>query len=212
MKILLLRHGETEWNRQHRLQGRSDIPLNDVGLAEARKAARNLETRDFDLAITSPLARARKTAEIILKGRDVELRESPLLLEMNFGSGEGADLSEEAAGEELIRAEKLRDFFRNPEGNPPMEGGETLGEIKARAAAFLQELKSMEGSYESLLLVAHGGIIRGILSVLRGTPDGEFWQGKLTPNCGAEELELRDGIITAGESINLVDAQDVSMV
>ena len=69
MKLYIIRHGQTEWNKQKRLQGRSDIPLNEYGIQLARETKAGLKDVKFDLAFTSPLQRAKKTAEILSKGK-----------------------------------------------------------------------------------------------------------------------------------------------
>ena len=196
MEIFLVRHGETEWNRQRRLQGRTDIPLNDTGLAEARRAARALQDVSFDRIFTSPLQRARKTAEIIRGSREIPITEEPTLIEVSFGVGEGISTGRSvnlASSEtEAIRTAVLR-FFRDPGHYEPVAGAESIAEVKARALAFLDVLRPMEGSCGRVLVTAHGGIIRAILDVIEELPDEDFWHGALLPNCGAAVAELRDG-------------------
>lgn len=89
MKLYLIRHGETDWNKERKLQGKSDIALNAFGRTLARKTAKHLSNLSFDLAITSPLKRAKETAEILLEGREIPLLEDERLAEMGFGCLEG---------------------------------------------------------------------------------------------------------------------------
>ncbi len=93
---------------------------------------------------------------------------------------------------EAIRQSVLR-FFRDPGHYEPVAGAESIAEVKARALAFLDVLRPLEGSCERLLVTAHGGIIRAILDVIEDLPDEDFWHGALLPNCGAAVAELRDG-------------------
>ena len=239
MEIFMVRHGETEWNRQRRLQGRTDIPLNDAGLAEARRAAKALRDVNFDRIFTSPLQRARKTAEILRGSREIPVTAEALLIEVSFGVGEGIQLHTVALGgepcrsgisgslaigtpgatkpsgclsgeriegfadskalpasdNEAVRAAVLR-FFRDPGHYEPVDGAESITEVKARALAFLDVLRPLEGSCERVLVTAHGGIIRAILDVIEELPDEEFWSGQLLPNCGAAVAELSDGKFT----------------
>lgn len=227
MEIFLVRHGETEWNRQRRLQGRTDIPLNDAGLAEARKAAKALRDVNFDRIFTSPLQRARKTAEILRGSREIPITAEPLLIEVSFGIGEGIQLHTVALGgepcrsgipdsqaiaapepmppesTEAVRAAVLR-FFRDPGHYEPVDGAESITEVKARALAFLDVLRPLEGSCERVLVTAHGGIIRAILDVIEELPDEEFWSGQLLPNCGAAVAELSDGKFTVKDVRDLM--------
>ncbi len=160
MEIYFVRHGETEWNRQHMLQGHSDIPLNDAGLAGARKAARALKDISFDRAFASPLARARKTAEIIASehaGLKVEVNMD--LIEMCFGKCEGLNLHKEELPEEEERLrQQLRRWFQDPEHADPVPGGESVKEVKARCRHFLETvIAPLEDHCERILVVAHGG-------------------------------------------------------
>ena len=251
MEIFMVRHGETEWNRQRRLQGRTDIPLNDAGLAEARKAAKALRDVNFDRIFTSPLQRARKTAEILRGSREIPVTVEPVLIEVSFGVGEGLSIGRSvnlsggdcrsglsgsladgapgatkpsgclsgeriegfadskalpASDNEAVRAAVLR-FFRDPGHYEPVDGAESITEVKARALAFLDVLRPLEGSCERVLVTAHGGIIRAILDVIEELPDEEFWSGQLLPNCGAAVAELSDGKFTVKGIKDLVSEE-----
>lgn len=94
MIIYLMRHGETEWNRTGRLQGQSDIPLNEFGIRLAEKTAEGLKDVNFDAVFSSPLQRALKTAEIVAGSRAVTVETDERLREIYFGSGEGARFDE----------------------------------------------------------------------------------------------------------------------
>ena len=85
MKLYLIRHGETDWNRVRRLQGQADIPLNEFGRSLAQKTAAGLKDVPFDLCISSRLKRAYETAEIILDGREVPIITDDRIIEMAFG-------------------------------------------------------------------------------------------------------------------------------
>ena len=92
--FLCLRHGVTDWNRQGRFQGRTDIPLNDEGVSQAHAAALRLQTIRFDHVVASPLARALKTAEIIAAAANKPLAVDDGIIECNFGSLEGLSIAE----------------------------------------------------------------------------------------------------------------------
>ena len=95
MELIYVRHGETAWNEAHLLQGWSDIPLNEAGIRQAEKTRELLEEVRFDRIITSPLQRAKQTAEIIAAGRDVPLIVDERLKERGFGSLEGHTFGQE---------------------------------------------------------------------------------------------------------------------
>ena len=91
MTFAFIRHGQTEWNRELRLQGSSDIPLNDTGREQAREAVGVLSGTRWDAVVSSPLSRARETAQIIADGLGITLGESyDELVERHYGDGEGA--------------------------------------------------------------------------------------------------------------------------
>ena len=91
--LYIMRHGKTDWNEQHKLQGRTDIPLNDDGIKMAEAAALKYKDVHFDICYCSPLKRAKKTAEILLAGRDIPIISDDRLVEMSFGKYEGVKSS-----------------------------------------------------------------------------------------------------------------------
>jgi uncharacterized phosphatase len=152
----LLRHGQTDWNIDFRLQGVTDIPLNETGIAQAKDAAQVLKRTDWDLVLTSPLSRARDTAQIVAEINGFSPAEiEPLLLERSFGEAEGL-------GHDEWRA-KYADTNKVP-------GGESLPELEKRAALLLQTLISKHGG-QRLLAVSHGALIRILLRIVS---EGEF--------------------------------------
>ena len=107
MILYLVRHGETDWNRAGRLQGQTDIELNEKGREQAAKLRGKLAGVELDAAFSSSLTRARQTRQIILDGRNVPAWDEPLLKEMNFGQWEGDMLKEIRADED----HPLHDLF-----------------------------------------------------------------------------------------------------
>ena len=89
MKLYIIRHGETPWNAEVRLQGQTDIPLNENGIRLAKITGEALKDVPFDFAISSPLKRARQTAELVLAGRQIPVLEDARIEELSFGSWEG---------------------------------------------------------------------------------------------------------------------------
>ena len=92
MKLYLLRHGRTLWNEEGRLQGRTDVPLSEEGRRSALAAGAALGNVSFDAAFSSPLQRARETAELILQGKNVLIQTDARLIELSFGAAEGMRL------------------------------------------------------------------------------------------------------------------------
>ena len=133
MKLYIIRHGETSWNVQRRLQGASDTDLNENGITLAKRTGEALKEIPFDLCFTSPLKRAKMTAELILAGRNIPIYDDERLREISFGEWEGRDSA-------LLPAHMLDNFFHHTEVYEPPKGGESIREICTRTKDFFQEL------------------------------------------------------------------------
>jgi len=142
MKIYYIRHGQTDWNLKHLVQGSTDIPLNDTGRQQARDAQKDVVGKNIDLIIASPLSRARETAEIINEAIGVELILDDRLRERNYGSHEGKP-------PEIIGT---REVWRNE-----LPGAkESLEQVFIRISGFLDDIKERYKG-RTILLVTHGG-------------------------------------------------------
>ena len=115
--LYIMRHGRTDWNVRHKLQGRTDIPLNDEGRMMAAEAGEKYADIHFDECYSSPLARAKETAEIFLKGRGVPVYTDDRLVEMGFGIYEGIENSF------AIKDCPINSLFKNPEDYVTVDGG-----------------------------------------------------------------------------------------
>ncbi len=197
MKIYLFRHGETEWNKDRRLQGQSDVPLNAFGRELAEETARALEREGvvFDRAFSSPLSRALETARILTAGRNISLETDRRLMEMNFGAYEGSAFDQPKKDP----AHPLQDFLCRPEAYVPAAGAESFGEVMARARNFLEEkILPLEGSCGTVLVAAHGAFNRCLLGTVRNMPLEDFWKVGM-PNCAVSILSLEAGKFTVLE-------------
>lgn len=193
MEIYIVRHGETLWNKEKRLQGRTDIDLNENGRDLARKTGEALMNTRIDRIYSSPLMRARETAELIRNGRDIEILTDDRLKELCFGSFEGQDFSK------LIRDESLtfRYFFKQPELYVPSPDAETLEQLIARAGNFMKEvIEPLADQCERIMIVAHGALNKGIMSYIKGHGIDAFWSGGLQQNCNVIIVDYTDGKYT----------------
>ena len=185
MKIYLVRHGETDWNQAGLLQGQTDIALNAQGLEQAREAAERLKEVPFEIAFCSPLIRAKRTAEIIIGDRKITLTTDERLRELNFGPWEGVDIRtiKDAASQP----------FTNPGSYVPPAGAESFAQLYKRSCEFVdQVLLPLEGTYETVLVVAHGGVNRSILNPVLNIPVDDFWRMHMG-NCATAILDCTDG-------------------
>jgi broad specificity phosphatase PhoE len=159
MEIVLARHGETEWSRDLKHTGRTDIPLTDRGRAEAEHLGRALAGRSFARVLSSPLQRAVETCRLAGLGDQVELTDD--LLEWDYGEYEGITTAE-------IRRERP-DWYLWRDGCP---GGETAADVGRRVDRVIAELRGVEGD---AVLFAHGHVLRVLTA---------RWL-RLGPECGA---------------------------
>ena len=180
MTIYIVRHGQTEMNNRKVLQGRSDYPLNEAGIAQARKAAEELGKIVFSRVYTSPLKRAMQTAEIIAP--DVQAVIDDRLIEMDYGPYEGTDLNH-------LPPEMLK-FFSDFAHNPAPDGMEQLSAVVERAGSFLEEIKCLEGN---ILISTHAIAMKGILEYLTPGSGGAYWS-RYIGNCAVYTAECRDGV------------------
>lgn len=185
LRLLIVRHGETEWNAQHRYQGQSDVPLSDAGRAQARALVGRLEREPLTAAYVSDLGRAVETAEIILAGRDVPLIKESRLREMNFGALEGLTFKDAYARYPAEIDAWLKDY------NTPLPGGEDLDSFAARVGSLLGELQANHDG-QVILLVAHGGPLSELVRLALGMPHTRRWSFMMD-NAGLSELQFNDG-------------------
>jgi broad specificity phosphatase PhoE len=186
--LLLVRHGETDWNRDGRWQGQSDTPLNEVGREQAVRVAEELD--GIDVVYSSDLARARETAEIVAErlGLDVELDER--LRERSFGAWEGKTGPE-------IEAEFRDAHERWLAGDGPgADDAEAFASFGARVESFVEDVL-MRHPDETVLVVAHGGSIR-VIHALAGGLDyvRDHRSIPAVPNCTVSRYGARDGKLT----------------
>ena len=192
-RLALVRHGQTDWNLQRRIQGTSDIPLNDTGRAEALTTGRALAAHAraghaWHRVVASPLERAMETGRIIAKEIGLDLpMPLPGLEERRYGEAEGL------TGEEILA--------RFPDG-VAVPGQETREHVVRRALAALRGISVQTGAddgtpvEESIIVVSHGGVIS---SLVRHLTQGALpMPGDVIANGSVHEFELRDGELTLG--------------
>ncbi len=179
----IVRHGETEWNAQGRIQGHTDISLSDIGIQQSRLVAQRLAGVSLDVAYSSDLARSAETARQILEQRNVPLHTTERLREFNKGVFEG--LTPEETGQrypDLYKASQVNDL----DFAPP--GGESIRQTSARMNAIMTELRARHPD-ENVLIVGHGGALRAGFVALLELPLEANWRFAMT-NCGLSVLDI----------------------
>ncbi|MBQ0056628.1 MAG: histidine phosphatase family protein [Bacteroidales bacterium] len=199
MRLYLLRHGETDWNRSHRFQGRIDIPLNQAGRDLAIETRRNMPVIQFDKVYCSPLIRAVETSHILLEGRfpidDIIIDER--ISEVCFGEWEGCDIDavSEDPSHPLYECLWHPDLYYPEKFNSDTKA-ESLHRLAERAGAFLRdEIMPLEGKCDNVLIVAHGALNRAIVVAAGYKTVADFWAIKY-PNCCLTTLDITEGKAT----------------
>lgn len=193
MKVYLIRHGETDLNKCKVLQGRSDTELNDYGILLAEKTAEGLADVAFDAVFTSPLKRAKKTAELVARvaGTGVSVTEEPRIQEISFGVYEGLCYHKDNYN---IPDRAFLDFFDAPECYEAPPEGEGFTEIIARTGEFWKELVNNPAYKDkTILLSTHGCALKAILANIKQTPIEKFWGAGVDKNCAVTIVEVTDG-------------------
>lgn len=190
-RLLLVRHGETNWNRDGRFQGQIDIPLNDTGHGQAAQAGEFLKVVHLDAAVTSSMKRPKETADGILKHHpDVTLTTTEDLWEISHGEWEGMLETEIESGYPGMLAE----WQKTPQG-VQMPGGENLEDVWARAKkgwGTIVEAYSDAKTPQTVMVVAHDAINKAILCQVFGLGPEKFWQFK-QGNGAVSVIDYHDG-------------------
>ncbi len=180
MIFYLVRHGETDWNARKIVQGTTDIPLNETGLAQAARARELMQDIPLDIIYSSPLVRARRTAEIINEYHNVPIIPEPRLREREYGVFEAVSYNE-YPGVEFWDYDKNRRF----------EGAETVREVFARIYECLDEIRR-DNPGKCVMLAMHGGAARAVHCYFNGFPEGRPMKTIYTPNAEPIRFEIAD--------------------
>ena len=172
MKLILVRHGETNWNVAQRYQGQSNVPLNNVGQWQAQQVAQTLAKQSIEQVISSDLQRAQATARPIAVIHHTPIQFDSRWRELNFGTWEGLTYAEIMAR----NADYFQQWVENPmEVAPP--AGETLTSYSQRVASAWQQIEQSKA--RTIVLVAHSGSLQLLLCYLLHLPPTAHWQFKL---------------------------------
>ncbi len=185
-RLLLIRHGQTEWNRLDRLRGRSDIGLDEVGVKQAQATAERIATWQVSAVYSSPLQRAVTTAEILARRFALEIKALPGVIDIDYGEWQGLSLTEAAEKDKTLHKLWLED-----PGKVKFPGGESLAQVRKRATAAINDMiPNHEG--KTIVVVSHKVVCQVLLLDLLGLDDSHFWQ--ITQDVSAVNLlEYRDG-------------------
>ena len=186
LEIILVRHGQTEWNATEKFRGRLDILLNETGMKQAELLGNYLVEEKIDIVYSSPLKRAVDTAKVIADRQNLEVNAIENINEINFGDWQGVSREEVKTS----YPELYRDWRDTPE-QVRMPGGESLEEVRARAMPFIEDaiMRCGEGK---LVFVSHRVVVKVIICALLGLDNSHFWNFRIDTG-GLTRFVLSDG-------------------
>ena len=182
MRFYIIRHGQTNWNKKGKIQGKTDIELNEEGIEQAKEARKILEKYPIDVIVSYPLKRARKTAEIINEVKKVPIIFDKAIEERGFGEFEGKVRTE--IYDDIWNSEILDNFQLNKQ----YKGVETIQDLCNRVWGLFDELKQ-DYEYKNILIVTHGGVTRAISGYFNGANKEGILEDLGLHNCEIKMFE-----------------------
>ncbi|GGM78267.1 hypothetical protein GCM10007108_15530 [Thermogymnomonas acidicola] len=190
VKLILLRHGQTDQNRSDRWQGVQDPDLNEVGLRQAELASAALRKYGISRILSSPLKRAKQTAAIVAREAGLTVREDPRLVERNLGPFEGLTTHE------ILRITGLRSFSITSREIDAYAGVEKWSQVVERSRSFIGSVSVLDGV---TLAVTHGGFMQAAVDILLGDGHSPVRFG----NCGYLYVHTVDSLVLEHEVVRL---------
>ena len=189
-RFVLVRHGQTEWNRVERFRGRADVPLNETGLAQAEATGRRIAAEWAPVAIySSPLGRAVATAQAIAKHFDLPVQAHSGLIDIDYGRWQGL-----TPDDVKVRWPEIHDAWYHRPHMAHIPGGETLADLRVRGLAMVNEVATRHND-QTVVLVGHTVINRVILLAVMGLGNDRFWRLR-QDTCAINVFEAEDGDFT----------------
>jgi len=184
-EIILVRHGETEWNVEEVFRGRIDIGLNETGVRQAELLAQYLSRLNIDAVYSSPLRRALNTAEVIARYHKLKVEIAPGLIDFDFGKWQGLSLQEVK--------DRYKELYAEWVGTPHLvkiPDGESLDEVRERALAMVDEVVAKHKG--TVVLVSHRVVNKVLICALLGLDNSHFWNIK-QDTCGTTVFAYENG-------------------
>ena len=213
MKLYITRHGKTQWNIEGRFQGVQDSPLVESGIRDAKDLSLYLKDVEFKKVFSSPLGRAKQTAQIVFQNRDVEIEENQNICEMNFGVFEGMKK------EDIIKEyDELYDYLWNhPEKFTKCPGGgESFSDVRKRVIDFLDKMKQFAQN-DNVFIVTHGMYFVCLLGYILGYAPIDFPKinRQIVRGCSITIVEINNDdmkVLTLGDDSFLVPEEKMSFI
>jgi len=184
-RVIFARHGQTEWNKEIRFQGKTNVRLTEEGQLQAQALAERLSSWPLEVIYTSPLDRAVYTAQAIADRHNLTPIMLPELQEIDFGSWEGRSIPEL----QREQHERYSLWRADPFFNPP-PGAESWEKLYVRLSRAVKIF--LDGSYKHIAVISHGGIMRALYAVFLGLNPHKVWNMDVS-NCAMSGVEMRYG-------------------
>ena len=183
--MFLVRHGETNWNAERRIQGQSESNLNETGRQQAHELQSWAESAGFDAVYSSSSVRTVETAEIITGNIDLPLQKRDDLREIHLGPWEQLLWSdiEQSGTQEVINFREYPHLFN-------LEGAETFSELRERGINGLHQIAQQHHQGDKILVVSHGALLAAALSGLASVSLSRLWKNPSLPNCSVSEVTV----------------------
>ena len=184
-EIVLVRHGETEWNVEEIFRGRIDVELNETGIKQAQLLAEYLRDVNVEAVYSSPLRRALRTAEIIAGSQQLEVKVAPALIDFDYGEWQGLPHQEVK--------EKYKELYIkwiHQPGKVKMTAGESLNDVRERAIGLIDEV--VDKQQGTVVLVAHRVVNKVLICALLGLDNSHFWNIR-QDTCGITTFTYENG-------------------
>lgn len=179
MKIYFVRHGQTDWNLERKMQGgESEKELNETGIEQAKQAREKIKELEYDMIIRSPMKRVEQTTSLINERKDVPIIIEERIRERKLGELEGHVVTEE-----------IENNIWDYELNYNIQGGENLHDFEKRILEFIQEIKQKYND-KTILVVAHGGVAKLLIANFWGMPESRNLIEIDVKNCEILEFEI----------------------
>ena len=204
-EIIIIRHGETEWNKTGRFQGHSDVPLSAEGRAQAAALGKNLVVDHVDAIYASDLTRAMETAAPLAQRFGLEVISDPLLRELNFGSWEGRNFNDVNAE----NPDAMKTFYNDPE-RVNIPDIEPFPEFQRRVAGRVREIVAQERG-KRIVIVSHGASIRILFADILSMPIRSIWHVSQL-NTAVNKVRFEDdgfAVVTLMNDTSHLRAEDV---
>lgn len=189
MKLLLTRHGQTDWNIARRYQGHSNTELNQVGVRQAEQLAKRLSSESIHAVYSSDLSRAMTTAQAVASHHDIEPHADTRWRELSFGSWEGMTYEEMSA-----HSPELFDAWMKDSLTVSTPNGETHTQLAERVQAAFNELKANHKD-ETVLVVGHSGSTQTLLALTLGVDLSRYWQFRVSQTSLSELTVYDDSVV-----------------